>query len=86
MSERKLADNVGICVRVTNVCINESIYARNKAAVGPCLHAGDHGKGYDLKLQVTSYSIEEDWMTGVSYIRHVYSEPYADKKPTFGTK
>jgi len=41
------------------------------------------GKEYDLMLQVTSYSIQEDWLAGTAYVEHTYETPYGGKEPFF---
>ena len=38
---------------------------------------------YDLMLKVTSLSVEEDWISGVSYVSHTYSAPFASKQPFY---
>ena len=45
-------------------------------------YPGD-GTEYDLTLKVTSYSIEEDWLMGVSYVQHTYSKPQHSLEPFY---
>ena len=53
----------------------------SRCCVGVCC-AGD-GKYHELQLKVTSYSIEEDWVMGVSYLQYEYPTPYAKKEPLY---
>eukprot|EP00961_Rhodomonas_salina_P071113 954927-Rhodomonas_salina.7 len=32
---------------------------------------------FDLKVKVMSYSVQEDWLSGISYIDYTYPEKYA---------
>ena len=41
------------------------------------------GNYRELHLEVTSFSIEEDWLMGVSYIEHEYQTPYKEKIPLY---
>ena len=45
-------------------------------------YPGD-GAEYDLTLKVTSYSIKEDWLMGVSYVTHTYSKAQASLTPFY---
>ena len=45
-------------------------------------YPGD-GTEYDLTLKVTSYSIKEDWLMGVSYVQHTYSKPQHSLEPFY---
>ena len=45
--------------------------------------AGEAGKNYDLTMEVLSFSVEEDWITGVARIPVTYSAPYAGIVPVF---
>ena len=45
-------------------------------------YPGD-GNYRELHLKVTSFSIQEDWLMGVSYIEHEYPTPYQDKVPLY---
>jgi len=44
--------------------------------------AGD-GKYHELQLKVTSYSIEEDWVMGISYLQYEYPTPFHSKVPLY---
>jgi len=44
--------------------------------------AGD-GENYEMSLKVTSYSVEEDWVMGVSYLEKEYPTPYHSKVPLY---
>ena len=46
--------------------------------------AGD-GTEYDLMLQVTSYSMQEDWLAGTAYVEHTFDAPYGGSMPFFPT-
>ena len=37
----------------------------------------------DVNFTVQSFSVEEDWITGISYVPFTYSAPYAGKTPYF---
>eukprot|EP00292_Cryptomonas_paramecium_P003354 CAMPEP_0113673442 /NCGR_PEP_ID=MMETSP0038_2-20120614/6861_1 /TAXON_ID=2898 /ORGANISM="Cryptomonas paramecium" /LENGTH=575 /DNA_ID=CAMNT_0000589903 /DNA_START=275 /DNA_END=1998 /DNA_ORIENTATION=- /assembly_acc=CAM_ASM_000170 len=41
------------------------------------LRSGEDGKNYDLVMKVESYSVEEDWISGISKVNVTYSKPYA---------
>uniref|UniRef100_A0A6U4NQ56 Uncharacterized protein n=2 Tax=Hemiselmis andersenii TaxID=464988 RepID=A0A6U4NQ56_HEMAN len=41
---------------------------------------------YDIRMKVTSFSMAEDWISGVSYVHHTYSAPYAGKTPFYPAK
>ena len=45
-------------------------------------HTGD-GTEYDLTLKVTSYSLKEDWLMGVSYVTHTYSKAQQSLTPFY---
>jgi len=49
---------------------------RQEAAgqVASKFYTGD-GIEYDLSLKVTSFSIKEDWLMGVSFVQHTYKKP-----------
>ena len=44
--------------------------------------AGD-GKYHELQLKVTSYSIKEDWVMGISYLQYEYPTPFHSKVPLY---
>ena len=44
---------------------------------------GEPGKKYELEMEVLSFSVEEDWVTGVSRVPVTYSAPYAARVPYF---
>eukprot|EP00292_Cryptomonas_paramecium_P009009 CAMPEP_0113691278 /NCGR_PEP_ID=MMETSP0038_2-20120614/18329_1 /TAXON_ID=2898 /ORGANISM="Cryptomonas paramecium" /LENGTH=257 /DNA_ID=CAMNT_0000612839 /DNA_START=469 /DNA_END=1239 /DNA_ORIENTATION=- /assembly_acc=CAM_ASM_000170 len=45
--------------------------------------SGEQGKNFEVSMKVLSLSVEEDWITGVSYIPVTYSQPYARKSAYF---
>ena len=64
---------------------DEPFLAQNNAGkVATKFYPGD-GAEYDLTLKVTSYSIEEDWLMGVSYVQHTYSKTQHSLQPFYPT-
>jgi hypothetical protein len=64
--------------------VNSNGEKRQEAAgqVASKFYPGD-GSEYDLTLKVTSYSIKEDWLMGVSYVEHTYSKPQHSLVPFY---
>jgi hypothetical protein len=62
----------------------DSAYLAQKSAgaLSTKFYPGD-GTEYDLTLKVTSYSIKEDWLMGVSYVQHTYSKPQHSLEPFY---
>jgi len=45
-------------------------------------YTGD-GASYDVEFLITSYSVEEDWVMGVTYITHTYQQPFGSFTPFY---
>jgi len=75
---------IGDMLTVVGLSAVQSKQARQEmsGAVSTKLWTGD-GKYHELQLKVTSYSIEEDWVMGVSYLQYEYPTPYAKKEPLY---
>jgi len=57
---------------------------RQEAAgqVATKFYPGD-GTEYDLSLRVTSFSIKEDWLMGISYVEHTYASEQHSLTPFY---
>jgi len=70
---------IGDLVHLSGISlIGGSLAGARQTAAGPARTTFDAGDGtqYELILNVTSYSMTEDWFTAISHIEHTYSGPY----------
>jgi hypothetical protein len=70
---------------IVGLSMVQDVNAKSQEAAGEVsakFYPGD-GTAYDLMLKVTSFSIIEDWVMGVSYIKHTYPRAQASLVPFY---